>query len=464
MTPQCQTGPVGIERSATVGDPPADPAGDAVAATALEILADASVEQIYSPIDAPEPLVDSTSLATASATGPGPHGWRLTLVIHLSRRIAPLVTAEAPLVDILGALPEAALRAAAQFRYAPGTRSSLTPSMRRALRDTVVVEVLGLQNAVPWGDSTHDLFAEIIEYLIELSGTRVESHDLTHGVLVADVFDDTPKLHFDYPADLRDAKRGPLLFDGDRALLIVDPRGRARTELQRHRLARVIPDADQAPVAEPRRSGWLVAEATRQLGGIGFFLRSDRSIWTYRGGNPMVVRRGEHWTAFPLELEALIDKIIGGGTAASLVVKTAMMISAAPQGAILAIVDDPASLDGYVQLKDRYDLRNASDPTAMRVETRLHHLIDAKSLDAPTLARLAALDGATVLDAEGRLLAYGAIVMSHDSQHEGARTAAAKTLSEIALVVLKVSVDGDITVFTRGQVLARVLTQRTRIR
>jgi DNA integrity scanning protein DisA with diadenylate cyclase activity len=115
-----------------------------------------------------------------------------------------------------------------------------------------------------------------------------------------------------------------------------------------------------------------------------------------------------------------------------------------------------------VQIKDRYDLRNATDPTGMRVETRLHHLIDAKVLDAVTLARLAALDGATVLDAEANLLAYGAIVMSHDSQHEGARTAAAKTLSEVALAVMKVSVDGDITVFTGGEVLARLLTQSRR--
>ena len=74
-----------------------------------------------------------------------------------------------------------------------------------------------------------------------------------------------------------------------------------------------------------------------------------------------------------------------------------------------------------------------------------------------TLVRLAMLDGATVLDCDGRLLAYGAIVSSADSENEGARTAAAKTLSETALVVLKVSVDGDITVFRDGSVVATLL-------
>src|SRR5262249_30962515 len=102
-------------------------------------------------------------------------------------------------------------------------------------------------------------------------------------------------------------------------------------------------------------------------------------------------------------------------------------------------------------------LRNEHDPEGMRVETRLHHLIDARNLGPQTLARLAALDGATVVDFDANLLAYGAIVTSADSEFEGARTAGAKSLSETADVVLKVSVDGDITVFRNGRVMATLL-------
>jgi DNA integrity scanning protein DisA with diadenylate cyclase activity len=96
----------------------------------------------------------------------------------------------------------------------------------------------------------------------------------------------------------------------------------------------------------------------------------------------------------------------------------------------------------------------------MRPETRLHHLIDAEDLDAQTLARLAGLDGATIVDRDANLLSYGAIVTSSDSQHEGARTAAAKTLSQTADVVLTVSQDGDITVFHAGAVAATLLAPR----
>jgi hypothetical protein len=255
------------------------------------------------------------------------------------------------------------------------------------LRDTVVIEALSRHHACTSDRPvTTELIAETIEFLIELSGSRVESHDLTHGVIITDVLRDAPRLEFAYPADLRAAKRAPLLFDGQRSLLVVDKQGRARTELQGHRLDRLVPGVAglDAAAAVFSHSGSLVAEATRRLGGIGFFLRSDRTLWVFADGQPLLMRRGEHWSAFPLELATAISS-------------------------------------------------------------------------ARTLARFAALDGATVLDLDGRLLAYGAIVTTADSQHEGARTAAATTLSRTAEIVLKVSVDGDITVFRAGEVVATLL-------
>ncbi len=164
----------------------------------------------------------------------------------------------------------------------------------------------------------------------------------------------------------------------------------------------------------------------------------------------LVDQLGSAAMALPTDLQE-------AGAAAALVARAAFMISTQPRGAILAIIDDPDDLDGIVSPKDRYDLRNEIDPRAMRVETRLHHLIEAADLDEETLVRLAGLDGATVVDRDGNLIAYGAIVTSSDSQHEGARTAAAKTLSLTALVVLKVSVDGDITVFREGRAVSTLL-------
>ena len=106
------------------------------------------------------------------------------------------------------------------------------PRSRRVVRDTIAREILAIHLASRIDPEIgSDLIGETIDYLLELGGTRVESHELTHGVLVADVFHDTPRLGFAYPADIRAAKRVPLLFDGQRSLLVVDAYGRARTEL-----------------------------------------------------------------------------------------------------------------------------------------------------------------------------------------------------------------------------------------
>jgi hypothetical protein len=447
-------------RSSTVDHLPEDPVGEVVAATLVEIFRGASVELVYSPDDAPAPG-PAHSLGVASATGEGPPGWRITCTVTLLDRIALLLTPESTQVlSLLRGLPDAAMRAQSGFRSRRLGDGSLSPSLRRALRDTIVIELIGDFAGAANRPTTTELIAETIEYLIELSGTRVESHELTHGVIITDAIHDKPRLRFDYPTHLRAAKRAPLLFDGQRSLLVVDRDGRARSELQRHRLNERFPGGNERPGRSSLLdSGSFVAEATLRLGGVGFYLRADRTIWVFVDGQPLVLRRGEHWTAFPLELTSFIANLIGEGAAASIVVQSALNVSAQGRGAILAIVERAAALDDIVSPKDRYDLRDEFDPAAIRTETRLHHLIDGENLDEQTLTRLASLDGATIVDRDANLLAYGAIVTSSDSQHEGARTAAAKSLSDYADIVLKVSEDGDITVFHSGDVVTTLLGQ-----
>jgi hypothetical protein len=403
---------------------------------------------------------DGTAQGSSSATREDLGGFRTTLSVTLEPRVAQLLQdGPSALRELLEALPGAGLDVAEQLGTMFESQARTTPAVRRAVRDSVAAEILERYfRSRLHRDPPPDLVADTIDYLIELSGTRVEAHDLTHGVVIADVLHDEPRLSFRYPDDVRLAKRAPLLFDGQQSVLIVDPLGRARSELQRDQFERLAPDAVEGSANEAwLDSGSLVALATRTLGGIGFFVRADRTVWTFVDGQPLLVRRGEHWTAFPMALAASIAQMIGGGAAAELVARAAYMISARPQGAILAIVDHAASIDEVVSPKDRYDLRDEIDPSAMRPETRLHHLIDASELHEHTVARLAALDGATVVDREGRLIAYGAIVTTADSEHEGARTAAARTLSQTALVVLKVSVDGDITVFRDGTAITTLL-------
>ena len=427
-------------RSSTVAQLPADPAGEAVADAIAEILEGASVELVYSPHDAP-PTPSPVGAATASATGAGPPGWRIRATSASARPAPAAVTPESiALLELLTPSRGPALRAAARFRL-DAVEATPRPSARRcagrcATRSSV--ETLGRDQTWRCGRAGRpaSCIAETIEYLIELSGTRVESQDLTHGVVIADVLQRRAAAGFRYPADLRAAKRAPLLFDGQRSLLVVDRAGPGPLR------AAAPPPAPPAPrrgAARRRRrpssshSGSLVAEATRRLGGLGFFLRADRSIWAFAGGQPLLVRRGEHWTAFPLELHRLIANIIGGGRGRGRSWSgppSSSRPSARAPSWPSSTTPTPSTASCRPRTATTCATRSTRRPCS--TETRLHHLIDAEELDAQTLARLAALDGATIVDRAGHLLAYGAIVTSSDSQHEGARTAAAKTLSQTA--------------------------------
>lgn len=455
-----------IDHSTGTITDPANPVDEVMSEVLAEVLFDSTVDITYSPAGS-VPEVPPRLPGIAAATAPGPGSWQTTIVVRLHERVAHILRTHGgeSLSELLDVMPEAVLRAAERLRPMPGHSNHLGPALRRAIRDTVAAEILNSYMCSRLGvEEPGELIAEVIEYLIEISGARIEATELTHGIVIADVLADAPRLALRYPRDLRPAKRAPLLFDGHQSVLIVDPRGRARTELQSHRLPH-----DDEPPRGPRSSTIdvglanqsLVADATRILGGVGFLVRRDRSIWTFVDGLPLLVRRAEHWTAFPVALTASIDDLTSGAEAAALVARTAFLIATQPRGAILAIVDDPDDLAGVVPAKDRYDLRDQIDPSAMRPETRLHHLLDTEDLDEFTLARIASLDGATILHRSGALLAYAAVVTSSDSQYEGARTAAARTLSRTAAVVLKVSVDGDITIFQGGSEVATLLGRST---
>jgi predicted regulator of Ras-like GTPase activity (Roadblock/LC7/MglB family) len=94
----------------------------------------------------------------------------------------------------------------------------------------------------------------------------------------------------------------------------------------------------------------------------------------------------------------------------------------------------------------------------MPPEWLFHRLLSTDSIasmSSRSLAQLAGIDGATIVSEDGNLLAYGAIVSSVQGRSEGARTAAARTLSEQGLV-LRISEDGPIQLFEQGNSLLTV--------
>jgi hypothetical protein len=262
-----------------------------------------------------------------------------------------------------------------------------------------------------------------------------------------------------YPGEIRQLKRTPLLFDGVASTIVLSPEGTVLGEMTRRRLSRYerTPDA-LAPFEEALGpDGALVAATSRALEGIGVFLRSDQTVWVFDNGTPVLIRRGGRWKSLPLQsLIAGVAGLTGSAEVAELTVRTALLASLRDHGAIIGVVDDGSKVEKVVEDKDRYDLMPSSHGKHP-VETQVHRILRGRDLDVDTLLRITRIDGATIVDTRGQLIAYGAIVRSTASRSEGARTAAARTLSRVAQVVLKVSEDGPISVFAHGSEVATFL-------
>lgn len=368
----------------------------------------------------------------------------------------------------LGDLPEAASRVLA--RLVPGGNATVPryPSIDRALHEVVIAEVLA-DRLERRADAAIDLdvlvetTAATLDYFAELAVTSVEGTPVTHGlVITADALglapvDETVL----YPGRLPTRKRTPLLFDGTQSTLVVDCAGHVVRGVERASL----PATDSTSSASVRAfdelpgiDGGLTAAASAAFRGIGIHLRADRSIVIFDEGTLLFLRRGLRWRSVAFESFAAL--LVGlGATSAAIaqrLARAALRLSMQGHGAILAIAQSRGDLVRVTQHKDR--VLPGPDVPGSSVDDDLARMLRLPDVaTASGLARLARLDGATVIDTAGNVIAYGAIVRSSDSQGEGARSAAARTLSTAVEVAISVSHDGPITVYRDGAPVMELL-------
>ncbi len=340
------------------------------------------------------------------------------------------------------------------------------PSVRKALHDIVVSEALAERlvrrlGRAPDSDDVGRVVAQTIEYLLVLAATKHEGKAVTHGVVIATdpcgLIPISPPV--DYPGHLALRTRTPLLFDGSHAVLVISPAGTVLRGVGRSTLPNAsIPPAGLDVFDElTGLDGALTAAASATFRGVGAYVGADQSIWIFDSGTPLFVRRTTQWKPVAIESFGRSVAELGATTrdVAERVARAALHCSLHGSGALLAIAPHRDSLRGQVPAKDHYPELWSSNTSEV---DDLHRLITPADLASHgALARLARLDGATIVDTEGAVLAYGAIVRSSDSRGEGARTAAARALSAHVNVAIAVSQDGPITVFHEGEAVLRLL-------
>lgn len=135
----------------------------------------------------------------------------------------------------------------------------------------------------------------------------------------------------------------------------------------------------------------------------------------------------------------------------------ALDVSFRRSGGLFVLLRRAADLHYLVRRGEAVD-NDGRDPLDAALDTAIGGG-RAEGLKRPIIAELAGLDGALVISNTGRLLAYGAILEPRRKGRitgaEGSRTKAAIGASNYGLAI-KISSDGDITVYLKGKELLGV--------
>ena len=316
-----------------------------------------------------------------------------------------------------------------------------------------------------------DRVALAVEMMRVAALSTYENQPISTGVLLLGTDEDPVG---QYPAAERDALHytGALnsiksfyrLADGLRTVFLVNKSGRLLDIVDIERWARAAGPSDiDVPCA---RTYGGHARATLSGNHVCVVLNPRREIKVFAEGAQVFSFSHADWRLLDQTSKyALWQTAVGNPALAERLFRTALDLSDARQGALFVVLRRPIeSLSQLVAATDRLDMEFVTPPGGPDMPSRrdLLHLLAGRSiteLDPNVLAALATLDGATVADVSGTMLAVGAILRhpltseqaKSDGLAEGARTTAALAASRFG-PVLKVSEDGLITCYDGGRI------------
>ena len=324
--------------------------------------------------------------------------------------------------------------------------------------------------AIEAREARADRIASIIEMLRVAALSSYENRPISTGVVLLGTSDDptrpgtlAPAAPPTYLEALSRIKTFYRLADGVHAVFLASGEGRLLdgVDVERWGSEASRQQTVQVPCAKAFQPH---ARATMQHGHVCVVLSPSREIKVFAEGAELFTFRGAAWHLLDVQAKyRLWAEAVGSEPLALRLFQTARDLAEAREGALFLVAREPQrAVDALVAPADRLDEPMVAREGHPAVPTRrdLLRLLEGRTitaLDPSVLAALASLDGATVTDRSGRLLAAGAI-LRHTSEHlqpggiiEGARTKAAMAASRFG-PVLKVSEDGVITFFDHEQV------------
>lgn len=379
----------------------------------------------------------------------------------------PFTAHEVRLAQAIGAVLAARYRAIQN----PRTLADRVDLFSGAIEDRYVGAFLDPRSYTADGRETRaDRIASIIEMLRVAALSSYENRPISTGVMLLGTSADPVRpgvpptsVVVSYDESLARIKSFFRFAEGVHTLFLASSEGRLLNIIDIRRWASGTRQNSLTPRAfQPH------ARATAQHGHVCAVLSPSREIMIFAEGTEMFTFRGAAWHLVDAQAKyRLWADAVGDEPLAARIFQTARDLSDAREGALFVVVREPdIAVPQLVAPADRLDLpireldeqeRGSEWPT----RRHLLHLLERRTitdLDPSVFMGLAAIDGATVTDRSGRLLAAGAILRHPPSQlldagggAEGARTTAAMAASQFG-PVLKVSEDGIMTFFDRERV------------
>ncbi len=314
-----------------------------------------------------------------------------------------------------------------------------------------------------------DRIAAIIELLRVAALSSYENRPISTGVLLLGTTQDPLRHHGKSrpfgswtTESLTSIKSFFRLADGTRTVFLANAEGRLLDLIDIDRWGREA--GSQRNIDAPGAKAYEAhARATMTHGHVCAVLSPSREIKVFAEGAQVFAFRAAGWHLLDVQAKYRVwAAAVGNDPLATRLFQTALDLADDRQGALFVVAREPdVAVAQLVAPADRLnvggDSRPAADAPSRRDLLRLLEGRAATDLDPSVLAALASLDGATVVDRTGRLLAAGAILrhlaLDHAEQGviEGARTTAAMAASRFG-PVLKVSEDGIISFYDNERV------------
>lgn len=291
-----------------------------------------------------------------------------------------------------------------------------------------------------------------------LAGQTYENKALAFGCLVDGEDRTVAATEAAFPSDFLAKKKYRALSDGYKTAYSVSARGAVRQFLRltdgRHVPRKYFPE-------------WCSEIATRSSGSkLGVSLTRQGDILVFDSGQLTFTHRFGRWQYWnhPHIVDLLSNAARAQhvkperiGAVARSIYRAALDVSFRRSGALFVLLRNQQHIRKLIRLGDAID-----DERRAMIDRAFDKAVEDTAIQSrprAVVAELASLDGAIVLGNSGKILSYGAVLDPKKKGKirgtEGSRSKAAIGASNYGLAV-KVSSDGDITVYHLGIQLLRV--------